>query len=60
MKRVTKKHVEVVVRSIQAKTLALDSKHIPIDVRRQIAKDIELMTEIRHFLYHYIDNRQLF
>ncbi len=60
MKRPTNKHIEAVERTIRAKQTAFSSRHIPVEIRKQIGLDIDLMIEIRQVLYHVMDKQPLY
>ena len=60
MKKPGKKHIEALTRTVQAKQIALDSRHLPIEIRKEIAGDIELLTDIRLILYRVMDGAVLY
>lgn len=60
MPKMNKKHIEALGRSITSKVTALNSRHLPANIMDEITIDIALLQQIKSYIYHCIDNKNLF
>ena len=60
MRKINRKHIDALTRTVHAKQIALDSRHIPIEIRKEISNDIDLMIDIKLALYRIMDNVPLY